>query len=71
MKSAEIEQQSKKDLVELITALSEEIVRSKKKPVIMSLMTGIEERAKGLNAIVQLVGSLKAALTVWLGAIPI
>jgi predicted translin family RNA/ssDNA-binding protein len=48
--------------VELIQALSVEIVRSRKKSVIASLLGTIEERAKGLNAIVQLVSSLKGVI---------
>jgi hypothetical protein len=59
VKSDDVEPDSKKELIELITALSEEIVRSKKKSVIMSLLVAIEERAKGLTAIVQLAAALK------------
>lgn len=62
VRANEIEANSKKELIELITALSEEIVRSKKQSVIMSLLVAIEERAKGLNAVVQLAGALKVAI---------
>jgi hypothetical protein len=59
----DIAAETKKELVELIQALSVEIVqRSRKKSVIASLLGTIEERAKGLNAIVQLVSSLKGVI---------
>jgi hypothetical protein len=58
----DIPAEQKKELVEVIQALSEQIVSSRKKPVILSLLRTIEERAKGINAIVKLVASLKAAI---------
>jgi hypothetical protein len=58
----DIADENKNELVELIQALSEQIVTSRKKSVIMSLMTAIEERAKGMHAIVQLVISLKGVI---------
>lgn len=71
VRSNEIDAANKKELVELISSLADEVIRSKKKPVIMSLFLGIEERAKGLNAIVGLVGALKVAIGAWLsGGIP-
>jgi hypothetical protein len=58
----DIAAETKKELVELIQALSDEIVRGRKKSVIASLLGTIEKRAKGLNAIVQLVSSLKGVI---------
>jgi hypothetical protein len=63
----DIAAENKKELVEIIQALSEQIVSSRKKSVIMSLMTAIEERAKGMHAIVQLVSSLKGAIGLLFG----
>jgi hypothetical protein len=51
----------KKELIELIQALSEQIVSARKKPVIISLLRSIEERAKGVNAILQLVMTLRGS----------
>jgi hypothetical protein len=51
-----------------VTALAEEVVKSNEKSVVVSLLSGIEERAKGLNAIVGLVGTLKTALAAWLAS---
>jgi hypothetical protein len=59
----EVNANSKKEMIELIQALSDEIVRSRKRPVIMALIKSIEDRAKGLNAILKLVGGLVAAIT--------
>jgi hypothetical protein len=58
----DIAQEQKKELVELIQALSEQVVSARKKPVMASLLRSIEERAKGANAIIQLVMSLKETI---------
>ena len=57
--AGDIAAEQKKELIELIQALSEQVVSARKKPVIMSLLRSIEERAKGANAILQLVMALK------------
>jgi hypothetical protein len=57
-----IASEQKKELIELIQALSEQIVSARKKPVIASLLRSIEERAKGAHAIVQLVMTLKGVI---------
>jgi Zn-dependent M16 (insulinase) family peptidase len=54
---------AKKELVELIQSLSEQIVGNRKQSVSMALIKSIEERAKGINAISQLVGGLISAIS--------
>jgi signal transduction histidine kinase len=53
----------KRELIELIQALSEQVVSGRKKSVVLSLLHSIEERAKGANAIIQLVGPLITSIT--------
>jgi hypothetical protein len=60
--AGDIASEQQKDLIELIQALSDQIVSARKKSVILSLLHSIEERAKGANAIVQLVMTLKAVI---------
>lgn len=54
--------ENKRELIELVQALAEQVVSARKKPVIASLLRAIEERAKGANAVIQLVMALKGAL---------
>jgi hypothetical protein len=49
--SREIDEKSKKELLDLVQSLAEQIVGVRKPSVIMSLLRGIEERAKGYVAI--------------------
>jgi hypothetical protein len=51
IKSKEASKVEKQELVELVEALAMEVVGTRKKPVILSLLTSIEERAKGFSAI--------------------
>jgi hypothetical protein len=57
-----IEAETKKELIELLQGISEQVVSGRKKSVVGSLLKAVEERAKGLNAIVQLVSSLRAGI---------
>lgn len=61
--SGELNTASKNELTELIQSLSEQIVGNRKRSVIMSLLRSIEERAKGVNAIAQLVSGLITAMS--------
>jgi hypothetical protein len=66
-----IDEKAKKDLVELIQSLAEQVVGSQgqRKPlVIMTLLRGIEERAKGIGAISGVVHQLVAVITNMFGA---
>lgn len=60
--STELSASTKKEMAELIHALSDQIVGGRKKSIISSLIRSLEERAKGANAIIQLIGSLTAAI---------
>jgi hypothetical protein len=51
IKSKEAKKVDKQELVDLVEALATEVVGTRKKPVILSLLTAIEERAKGFSAI--------------------
>lgn len=57
-----LNEESKKEIVELLQSLSEQIVGSRKKSVVKSLLTSIEQRVSGLNAIFKLAENLKASL---------
>jgi hypothetical protein len=62
---ADIERKVKKDLIELIQSLAEQVVGSqgpRKPSVIMTLLRGIEERAKGIVAISTVVHQLGAVV---------
>lgn len=49
---------AKQEIIEMIETLSEQIVGSRKKSVIVTLLKSIEDRAKGANSIIQLIGTL-------------
>jgi hypothetical protein len=66
--SSEVAADQKRELVELLQALSDQVVRSRTKSVALSLLTAIEERAKGVNALVQLVASLNAGVSALFGS---
>jgi hypothetical protein len=62
----DIEQKAKKELVELIQSLAEQVVGSqgaRKPSVIVTLVRGIEERAKGIVAISAIVHQLVDVVT--------
>jgi hypothetical protein len=61
--SNELNSEAKKEMAELIQSLTEQIVGSRKRSVISSLIRSIEERAKGANAIIQLVGNLAVGIS--------
>ena len=64
--AGEIEQKAKKELVDLIQSLGEQVVGStgeRKPSVIMTLLRGIEERAKGTAAISAVVHQLVEVVT--------
>lgn len=58
---------AKNEMVELLQSLSDQIVGGRRRSVIVSLLKSIEDRAKGINAIVQLAASLKSAILALFG----
>jgi hypothetical protein len=69
--SKEIDEKGKKDLLDLVQSLAEQIVGAqgaRKPPVIMSLLRGIEERAKGYVAISAVIQQLVQVVTSMFGS---
>ena len=60
--SSDLEQAQKKELLDLVQALAEQVVGARKPSVIKSLLTSIEDRAKGMAAIFSVVQVLSAAV---------
>jgi hypothetical protein len=58
---------AKREIIEMLETLSEQIVGSRKKSVIMTLLKSVEERAKGANSIIQLIGTLTGLVRSVLG----
>jgi hypothetical protein len=58
----ELDAAHKDELIELLQSLSHEIVGQRKQSVMKALLTSIEERAKGANAVLQLCMGLAALI---------
>jgi hypothetical protein len=65
--AGEIDKAAKRDLLDLVQAIGEQIVTQRKKPILFSLFKGIEERAKGYVAITTAVQGLIVIATKILG----
>jgi hypothetical protein len=68
IEAKDVESETKKELIELLQGISEQVVSGRKKSVVSSLLKAVEERAKGLNAIIQLVASLRAGIAQLFGS---
>lgn len=66
--SNELDAEAKRETVELLQALSQQLAGSRKKSVMMSLLTTIEERAKGAAAVVVLAKTLGAGIMALCGS---
>ena len=60
--------EAKRETVDLLKALSQQLAGDRKKSVMMSLLKAVEERAKGANAVAQLATALWAGITTLLGS---
>jgi hypothetical protein len=60
--SPDLEPAQKKELLDLVQELGEQLVRARKPSVINALLTSIEDRAKGMAAIFSVVQALSAAI---------
>jgi hypothetical protein len=60
--SPDLDDAQKKELLDLVQALAEQVVGPRRPSVIKSLLTSIEDRAKGMAAIFSVVQVLSAAV---------
>jgi hypothetical protein len=58
----ELADQTKREMIELIQSMSAQVVGPRKRSVIGALLKSLEERAKGANAVIELVTSLGSAI---------
>lgn len=63
--SKELDQQSKKEIVEALQEVSQQIVGERKKSVILALVKFIEERAAGANSIIQMTQAIWSTIKEW------
>jgi hypothetical protein len=64
----EIDKSARQELIDLVQTIAEQVVGARKKPVLFSLLRGLEERAKGYIAISEAAQSLISIVTKFLGA---
>lgn len=60
--SAEIDQETRQELVQLIQALSGEVIRERKKPVAKALLDSIREKTSGVVELAKQAGDLAEAI---------
>jgi hypothetical protein len=65
--SNEVQQAEKQEFLDLIQTLGEQVVGPRKKSVVLSLMTSIEDRAKGIAAIMTVASGLATAVRALFG----
>jgi len=65
--TAKINADQKKELLDLVQALGEQVVGPGKRSVIKSIMKGIEDRAQGLAAVFEIAKTLSAIINKYFG----
>lgn len=65
--ATEMQSMQKKELLDLLQAVSDQVIRERKPSVLKSLLKSLEECAQGAASIIQIIEALKASVDSLLG----